>query len=216
MTRRAFTLLELIVATTIFAIVISASYALFDSSRAVSSRAEARAELFQTARAALAMIERDLRGALPAVDSAEEAALLGENVETDSVPMDRLEVTSVNIPVAVDKQNELRGDASRVTWWVEEGRGLLRERRDSLTPVTVFIEREENVEEVAPAVTGLDLRYFDQEWEVEWDSRTTGKLPLAVEVSIQVRIPWREEYIEEVFTERFHLPLGLDAPEPQQ
>ena len=116
---------------------------------------------------------------------------------------------------SVDDDEDLRGDASRVTWWVEEDRGLLRERRDSLTPVTVFIEREENVEEIAPAVAGLDMRFYDQEWEDEWDSRTTRKLPRAIEVSILVRVPWREEFIEEVFTTRFHLPLGVDAPERQ-
>ena len=211
-----FTLLELIVATTIFAMVVFASYALFEASRGVASRAEARAVLFQTARAALRAIERDLRGALPAVDSAEEAALLGEDAETEELPMDRIEVTSVNIAVAVDGKEGLRGDASRVTYWVEEGRGLLRERRAALTPVTVFIEREENVEEIAPDVAGLDLRYYGEEWEIEWDSRVTRKLPRAVEVTIVVRAKWREEFMEESFTSRFHLPVGVDAPEQEE
>ena len=215
MKTRGFTLLELIVATTIFAIVVSASYALFESSRSVASRAEARAELFQTARAALRIIERDLRGVLPATDSAEESALLGEDAEAGEIPMDRIEVTSVNFAVAVDKDEELRGDVSRVNYWVEEGRGLLRERRDALTPVTVFIEREENVEEIAPGVVGLDLRYFGEEWETEWDSRVTRRLPRAVEVTVVVRVDWREEFIEESFTSRFHLPVGVDAPEQE-
>ena len=102
-----------------------------------------------------------------------------------------------------------------MSYWVEEGRGLLRERRDALTPVTVFIEREENVEEVAPGVVGLDLRYFGDEWEVEWDSRVNRRLPRAIEVTVFVRTEWREEFIEESFTSRFHLPVGVDAPEQE-
>ena len=97
-----------------------------------------------------------------------------------------------------------------------EGRGLLRERLAALTPVTVFIEREENVEEIAPDVAGLDLRYFGEEWEIEWDSRVKRRLPRAVEVTIVVRAEWREEYIEESFTSRFHLPVGVDAPEREE
>ena len=67
MNRKGFTLLELIVATVIFTIVIAAAYSLLDSARSLTTRAELRTQLFQTARVALQAVEDDLRGAvLPA------------------------------------------------------------------------------------------------------------------------------------------------------
>src|SRR5262249_27523163 len=79
MKRRGFTLLELIVATSIFAIVIAATYSLFDSARGITTRAEFRSQLFQSARAALQAIENDLRGAVM-LSSAYDTGFIGTNV----------------------------------------------------------------------------------------------------------------------------------------
>jgi type II secretion system protein J len=215
--RKAFTLLELVVATTVFAVVVAAAYALFDAGRGAASRAEARALLFQTARAALEALEDDLRGAvLPS--TAFDSGFIGTNRGSGEAPLDEIELVAANAHVA--KAKDRRIDLSKVTYWVEtdpsaRARGLVRERQAVLTPVTVYARRPENVEEVAGDVVGLDLRYFDGDWRFEWDSTTQYKLPKAVEVTVVVRGEWKEQEILERFTSRFYLPVAAETPERQ-
>ena len=95
MNRRGFTLLELIVAMVIFSIVISAAYALFDAGRSVTTRAEFRTQLFQSARAALQTVEGDLRGAVM-LGTPFDTGFIGATGGSEKEPMDKLEFVSVN------------------------------------------------------------------------------------------------------------------------
>jgi len=219
MSRRGFTLLELLVAMTIFSIVVAAAYALFHASRAVQSRAEARAEIFQTARAALRALEDDLRGAVLS-PSAFDTGLVGTNRGSEDEPQDKIEVLAVNQHTAnVDEKNP-RIDLSKVTYWIADGtsgkaRGLVRERQHALNSQTVYTGREESVEEVAPDVVGLNLRFYDGRWEDAWDSTQKYKLPKAIEVAVLVRGVWRDEEFTERFTTRVYLCVGAETPEKQ-
>jgi type II secretion system protein J len=215
MRRRGFTLLELIVATIIFTVIMAAAYALFESSRGVSSRAEFRAQLFQTARAALRAVEEDVRGAMMS-GSAFDTGLIGTNGGTADAPTDKLEIVSVNTHTVGAKDKMI--DVSKVTYTIDDvitttARGLARERQKVLTPVTVFAGRDENVEEVAADVVYVNFRYYDVEWKDAWDSTTQNKLPKAIEVTVHVRGEWRGQEFIEKFTSRFYLPVGAETPE---
>lgn len=215
--KKGFTLLELIVATTIFTIVLSATYALFSSGRAVTVRAEKRARLLQTARAALRAIEADLRGAVMS-GSAFDSGLIGTSKGTSTQPEDTLDLVAVNrhIPWEDEKGGVLEWtgiDLSRVTWQVEKNRGLVRERHRELTPVTVFTGREENKETVAEGVVGLDFRYYDSGWEESWDSTRRYKLPRAIEATIHARA--EEGEAVEKFSTTVYLAVGAETPEKQ-
>jgi general secretion pathway protein J len=219
MRRRGFTLLELIVATTLFGIVIAAAYTLFDSSRRLAARAEARAELFQAGRAAIAAIEADLRGAVMS-GTAFDTGLIGTSGGSANAPQDKIELVAVNGHTANLKETERRSDVSKVTYWIQTDasstkQGLVRERQALLTPVTVYARRDENVEEVAPQVVQLRLRYWDQEWKDSWDSTSLRKLPKAIEATVVVRGEWRGEEELETFTTGFYLPVGAETPEKQ-
>lgn len=225
---RGFTLLELVVALLIFSIVLSAALALFEAGRSLTSRAEFRSELFQTARAALQAVESDVRGAFMS-EGPFDTGFIGTNGGSDKAPLDGLEVVAVNDQITREawqvttsssrqERKPPRIDVSRVQYWIEEDKskaaqGLVRERSKVLNPPGVSVRRDEDVEEIARNITGLDVRYYDGQWKQEWDSRKVYKLPLAVEVTVWVRGEWREEIVLEPFTSRFYLPVGAEQPE---
>lgn len=219
-----FTLLELIVAMVIFSIVVSAAYSLFDAGRSVTSRAEFRTQLFQSARAALQAVEDDVRGAvMPGTPF--DTGFIGVNGGSEKEPMDRLEFLSVNRHTGsaydVNKTIDVvRGiDVSKVYYWIEEDKtrtahGLVRERPLELTPVNGPVRRDESVVEVSADVAFVNFRFFDgSDWLESWDSTQTRKLPKAVEVTVYVRGEWRDEEVLEPFMSRFYLPVGAETPE---
>jgi general secretion pathway protein J len=210
---RGFTLLELIVAMMIFSIVIVAAYGLFNAGRGLSARAEARALLFQTGRAALQAIEEDLRGAVLS-GSVFDTGLIGVNRDGESGPLDKIEFVAVNSFTAGENR-EKKIDLSKVTWWIEESHGLVRERLKLLTSTRASRDDEEEVEEVSREVVFLDFRYYDGQWKESWDSTRLRRLPKAIEVTVHVQGLWRDEQVIEKFTTRFYLPIGAETPEKQ-
>ncbi len=225
---KGFTLLELLVAMAIFSVVLSASYALFAATRGAARRAEFKAELFQTARAALRAVEEDLRGAVM-TGSAFDTGLIGTHGGSAKLPLDRLELVTVSGRPSgftvknYDRPEELaqRSDVVQVRTWIEEdasrkARGLVRERRYDLLPISARTTREEDVEELAREVVGLDLRYYDTEWRDSWDGMQNRRMPKAVEVTVHVRGVWNDEEILETFTSRVYLPVAAETPERRE
>jgi len=222
-----FTLVELIVATSIFVVVLGAAYALFDSGRNLSLRAEGHAHLYQAARAALKAIEEDLKGAVMP-SKGYDTGFIGTDTGSPDQPLDTIQffaVNNVTMPrsLKVDAAHQAltrpRIDISSVSYWVETdpkkpAHGLVRWRQSILTPVTPPSPRDEDIEEVAPEVVFLNLRYYDTTngWQDSWDSTQLNKLPMAVEVTLHLQGDWRKEPYIEKFTSRFFLPVGAVTP----
>src|SRR5262245_51621773 len=232
MNRKGFTLLELIVATVIFSIVVAAAYSLLDSARNLTTRAELRAQLFQSARVALQALEDDLRGTVmpvvpPSSATPNDLSFIGTNAGSEKEPLDRVEFVSVGrhtaAPYDVNVVDVVRGiDMARISYWIERdttraAHGLVRERPKELNPPSGPVHREEDVTEISRDVVFLNLRYYESgEWRDTWDSTQLRKLPKAIEVTVIVRGEWHGEDVLEPFTTRFYLPIGAEAPERPQ
>ena len=224
MNRRGFTLLELVIAMVIFSIVVSAAFALFDAGRSVTSRAEFRSELFQTARAALQSVENDLRGVvMPSTPF--DTGFIGTSGGSDKEPVDKLEFHTVNryTGAAYDvnkvQPDQVWGiDLSKVYYSIEpdpkkKPHGFVRELPLELTPPNGPVHRDESIVELAQDVVFVHFRYFDgTDWQTSWDSTVTGTLPKAVEVTVYVRGEWRDEEVVEPFMMRVYLPVGGETP----
>lgn len=203
----------MLVATAIFAVVVTAAFLMFESGRRVTEAGEDHASVFQAARAALAEIERDVRGAW-ASGSAYDSGLIGKDGGTSDLPLDEIELIAVNQdPYAVE---DLAMDVSRVRYFVAEEAadppGLSRRRVRVLHQAVVSAQEGES-EEVAREVVGFDLRYFDGEWKENWDSTKSRTLPKVVEATVFVK---GKKERRERFTARFTLPLWRNVPESGQ
>jgi prepilin-type N-terminal cleavage/methylation domain-containing protein len=224
MKRRGFTLLELVIAMVIFAIVASAVFALFDAGRSVTSRAEFRSQLFQTARSALQAVENDLRGVvMPGTQF--DTGFIGTGGGSDKEPLDKLEFHSVNryTSAAYDvnkvQPDQVWGiDLTKVYYYIEQDlkktpHGFVREVPLELTPPNGPVHRDESVVELSQDVVFIHFRYFDgNDWQTSWDSTVTNNLPKAVEVTVYVRGEWRDEEVIEPFMMRVYLPVGGETP----
>jgi type II secretion system protein J len=211
-----FTLLEMIVAAAIFTLVVAGAFALFDGSRRLSARADARAEMLQTARAALRAIEVDLKAAVK-LGSAYDSGFIGTDGGAMNDQLEFLAVSSPSSEVSIDGFRDAtitrRSDLSKVWYWIEKdtaktAHGLVRERLGVLFPPESRTRREEDVETLSTEVTGLNLRYYDGQWRESWNSTQSGTMPRAVEVAIQVK---REEEVE-THTARIYLPVAAETP----
>ncbi|MHC4606103.1 MAG: prepilin-type N-terminal cleavage/methylation domain-containing protein [Planctomycetota bacterium] len=233
MKRSGFTLLELIVASTVFAIVMAAAYALLRSGHDMVEKGEGHADVFQTARAVLRDLERDLK-AVWASGSSYDTGLVGQDDGDETIPLDEIEFLAVRNkkPLPTEDEEQLTEeekeevkespmiDLSRVSYYIDEEEGLMCRRIRLLKKSVVGVDDEEEAEQVCADVVGLNLRYSeDGSWKEVWDSTRSRKLPQAIEVTIVMRPPGREEWEEEEldrFTTRVYVHLWENVPEQEE
>ena len=198
--KRGFTLLELLVATVIFSLVLTATYALFDSARTLSDRAEARAAVLQEARTVLDTLKGDLQGV-------SEGDFVGSCSGTDDAPDARLEFTTVNHPTFRSTLPE--SDRTKTSYFISDMR-LVRRKQTRMTAVNTSMQESEGLETIGPNVLYVKFRYYHESlWMESWDSRDFLELPTAVEVTLYMRVGEEER---EKFTEKIYLPIAAETP----
>ena len=217
--RSGFTLLEVVIAATIFAFVMTAIYVVFDSGRRLTSTGEYHAGIYQTGRAALREIERDLRAAYSS-GSAYDTGLIGEDGGDEEVPLDEVTVLGINNHLAIEipegeDEKYVEIDLTRVTYRIDDEKGLVRRRVRALNIQTQMVDEDED-EEIAKNIIGLNIEYYDGDWKTTWNSTQTNTLPQAIRVTIVVRGERRGEEDLTEFTTKFHLPLWEFVPQVEE
>jgi len=217
--RSGFTLLELLAALSIFLVVITASYALFDGGRRLAARGEYHARRFQAARQALRSIESDLKAVFSG--GSYDGGFIAAHGGTDELPLDTLEAVAYNnqpkmltpATKTLTDPPPKEFDISRVSYSIDvdettKETGLIRRRTKLVPEVVTVVDPTKGIEEISADVVGLKFRFYDgSDWLDTWDSATSNSLPRIVEVAVHVKSVYREEQVIEAFTTKFYLPI---------
>jgi len=184
---RGFTLLEVLVATSMIAVLAGSFYAtLHTAFKARASAARAVAPVRQT-ELAMELLRDDLQSAM-----VPRGLLAGEFTGDDLVdsrgrPSDDVLVHRVRNAA---EQDSMGGDIRRVelTCEVSDDTGLKSLVRYVTSNLLASAGQEPRREVICRDIEAFDVRYFDGvEWQDSWDSVAQGDvLPLAVEVTIQL------------------------------
>lgn len=212
MSRRGFTLLELLVAVAILAIVMATVYGVLARALFAKNHGEERAELYADGREAVLKIADDLEGALPP-NLTGTVWFIGAP-GTERVPSDTVEFWAVvRRPVGPAQNRGGRAVISYALDPIKDTPNLFALRRQEELPAqagpasdsTDGMDNPDNADAAPPQpvviptyildqVAGLRLRYLDPqsgEWVTAWDTTAERKpgdplptLPGAVEVTL--------------------------------
>ncbi len=194
-----FTLLEVLIAVVVLAIVMAIIYQSYWVCTRTVSAAEEQSDLYQSARLALRRIGDDLTATYAPLgegkageggDEDEEQAAAGPSAESSftfratdggSGPgaRDTLDFATTAV---LTREGEPPREYCQVHYGVEEREG----GQTVLVRSTDVASGEGTAIDLAPNVKGLDLRFFDADGvEAEdWDSGQSGKLPATVQVTL--------------------------------
>ena len=162
-TNRGFTLIELMIASMILSIIISAVYYTYRTAMDSYQRAQNQAELFQNAQASVESLGNDLRGAFK--------QFVATKGKLDIV-------TSFNRSHPPDKDYGF----TEVKYYYADG--LTREEEPL---VQGEVEVKPVPEMIAPWVSKIEFDYSDgQSWYDSWDSSILKSMPAAVRVTLEI------------------------------
>jgi prepilin-type N-terminal cleavage/methylation domain-containing protein len=212
--RRGFTLIEVLLASTLTALIgVAVAQVLY-----VTDRAQDRVRERGTRRALLNALERrvrlDLNGLLPP-GGLYAAGLVGQEADVgggqgESLLSDELrsQAEAAELPAPIDARHQLtlavfppalafgdehpsgQGAAWQVVYYVDddpetEERGLVRATTRIRDPLEGA--EPEPVDTLSESVVGMSVAYFDgQDWAETWDSSASDTLPRAVEIRLAV------------------------------
>ena len=191
-----FTLMEVLIATAILAIVMAIVYGSFIQTKRVIGKAEGSVEELRGVRAAINRMMRDISMAfisspLPnqTDDNSNNTFFMGTDDYTSGYPNDSIDFTSYSNRIRNKDAKE--SDQTEVGYYIKRnynGKSVLmkrEKRRIDSNPVSGGKSYE-----ISEDIEGLNFRYLDQgTWSDSWDSRTKTppSTPEAVEITIIVK-----------------------------
>ena len=191
----AFTLLEILIAMFIFAVVLSTIYASYTGTFRIVNETESQADIYGMARVALERIQEDLESVYIPKDakspeSDEDSPFVGEDEETKGRGTDSLHFIS-RAHLVFSEQEQSSGTAE-IAYYVEgdeEGEGFVLYRAD--TPA--FQEKPEEGTGglvLCDSLVSVNFTYYDDEGEEHdnWDSTSDefkDKVPKMVSIKLE-------------------------------
>lgn len=216
-----FTLLELIISIAILSAVLVTIYATLSMGARTWDKGERDIDKVQRMRVLMDLLSREIKAAYPYKVTPGELDTHKEFYAFDG-KKDYLSFVSC-IP--------LHGGTGRLSWltfWVEEGVGLVVVERDALRS-DIFEEREtidkDEMVVLDANVTDIRFEYYRAEegdteetaeenssWEEKWDAEEERSLPGAVSVSVNfLEAATRQGDEDEIYTRELVIPLMISA-----
>lgn len=204
---RGFTLIEVVVALGILAMISAMVYSAFDGAVDLREAAQVDEETVDGGRVAIARMSREIRMAFldPRIYSATAGQLQGGTLTETYKTLFKGEDDGGNSKITFTSFSHLRlyhdsreGDQTELTWWLEPddgGNGLYKLMHRESPRIDEDPEKGGIDEVLAYGVREFRLRYYDfrkEEWQTEWDSDGTdykGRLPKAVEINLILEDP---------------------------
>ncbi len=161
---RAFTLIEIVISSALMALILVSAYLCLSAGIKGRNIVEPRADIFQNARVAMALLTADLRGACPL---SPDAAFLGMKRMLGDVEADNLDFATHNYTPRRPRE----GDFCEISYYVEpdphSGRfSLWRRRNPTLAPDPLSGGSKE---EIANDILGARFEYSDGvDWYDNW------------------------------------------------
>jgi general secretion pathway protein J len=201
---RGFTLLEVLVASTILSLVLAALYSVFSQTVTSKRWAEERATQARTTRVALLRISEDLQSALPL--STGTTRFTSETRPAREFPDDTLFFTTVTRTALSNHAPE--GDQNEIGYTLEPDPEDISDKQLVRRVNFVLSPKGNSTDEsvpLLPHVRGLRFRFFNgQAWQEEW-RQENGQLPRAVETTVYLT---DAQGVTEQFSAVVDLPLA--------
>ncbi|NIQ38326.1 MAG: prepilin-type N-terminal cleavage/methylation domain-containing protein [Proteobacteria bacterium] len=193
--RAGFTLVEIVVATVILAVVLTIAYRVFSVSYAGLRQIAPERDLFHTARVILDRMADEIQSAYYRPGLA-YTGFVGENDEKDDAPWDTLTFsTMANFYWIKSTEGIRQSDFLKISYSLveeeeeEKERRLIRRQDPAFGPFEEYSEgidsEDRGFNRLTDDVWGIDFRYFTgEEWVEDWNSGEQEKLPRAVEIEL--------------------------------
>lgn len=179
--QRGFTLVEIMVAVAVAALLLSTIYGVFQTVAGAKQRLDQEGENYHQARVIFDRLSRELRGVYAPTTSPKSRFEGGTNDQgetylrfttTASTPLSGAGIGEVSYLLQQDPDNP-------------SGRKVLERSEQGMTNVAQTVQGYR----IASGIETLTLRFFDQgSWSEQWPATTPVKLPTAVEVSLQMEV----------------------------
>ena len=191
MRRRAgFTLVELMVATVIFLIILGAVYGMYAAANRAMNLAADHQDVYQTGRVLLAQLTEEVTCAYQASTAVTSTLTGTDATDPDTgLPTDTLTLLTTAHPAPAGQP---AGDISQETYTIGDGTS------DHTTGLYVAEDFYPGLETpdftatprlISPLVTGLYCQYLttDGTWQTDWTDQTTLPVAVHVELTLQPR-----------------------------
>lgn len=186
-TAHGFTLVEVLIAIAILAIVLSTVYGSFVQTRKAIGKTEASIEELRGVRAAFTRMMQDINMAF-LIQNNDHTFFVGTDDFSEGYPKDGIDFTSYSNRFRDKDVKE--SDQIEVGYYLKqgnEGRAILMKRYKKRLDDNPTYGGESY--EISEYIIGLNFQYLDQDgaWIDSWDSRVNKAIPNAVEITIIVK-----------------------------
>ena len=196
---RGFTLIEVLVAISLLAIVLTSVYGIFSSVNATKIRLDSDSAEYHLARVVFDRLGRELHGAY--YRRGDQTTLFRGGVNTQGESF--LELTTTAVTPLSATGTGIATVSYRLVADKESNHGSNVLLRGEHPRQSASLAVDDRMMRLAPDIASLSLRFYSEgNWHDEWDARQDG-LPQLVEVALVVGL---DEQRQTPFTTTFDIP----------